>query len=107
VTLCGRFAARGFAVLVKTPYRRNPMFEHRQEQMERLMKENEEFLRIYNRHQELDKRVTAAEFGTAPMEDLALNKLKKEKLWAKDRLARIMDGVGAGAGNGVGNGAGS
>ncbi|MBT8058782.1 MAG: YdcH family protein [Gammaproteobacteria bacterium] len=67
------------------------MFEHHQEQMEKLMKDNEEFLRIYNRHQELDKRVTAAETGTAPMEDLALNQLKKEKLWAKDQLARIMD----------------
>lgn len=83
------------------------MFEHRQEVMERLMKENEEFLRIYNRHQELDKRVTAAEVGTAPMEDLALNKLKKEKLWAKDRLARIMDSVGSGFGDGVGARAGS
>jgi uncharacterized protein YdcH (DUF465 family) len=67
------------------------MFEHHQEEMEKLMKENEEFLRIYNRHQELDKRVAAAETGTAPMEDLALNQLKKEKLWAKDKLARIMD----------------
>ena len=66
------------------------MFEHHQEEMEKLMKENDEFLRIYNRHQELDKRVTAAELGTAPMEDLALNQLKKEKLWAKDQLARIM-----------------
>jgi len=67
------------------------MFEHRQQEMEKLMKENEEFLRIYNRHQELDKRVTAAEVGTAPMEDLALIKLKKKKLWAKDKLARMMD----------------
>ena len=67
------------------------MYEHHQQEMEKLMKENEDFLRIYNRHQELDKRVTAAEFGTAPMEDLALNQLKKEKLWAKDQLARIMD----------------
>ena len=67
------------------------MFEHHQAEMEKLMKENEDFLRIYNRHQELDKRVTAAEVGTAPMEDLALNQLKKEKLWAKDQLARIMD----------------
>ena len=66
------------------------MFEHHQEEMHKLMKENEEFLRIYNRHQELDKRVTAAELGTEPMEDLALVKLKKEKLWAKDQLARIM-----------------
>jgi uncharacterized protein YdcH (DUF465 family) len=67
------------------------MFEHRQQEMERLMKDSEEFLRIYNRHQELDKRVTAAELGTAPMEDLALIQLKKEKLWAKDKLARMMD----------------
>ena len=66
------------------------MFEHHQEEMERLMKENKDFLRIYNRHQELDKRVTAAELGTEPMEDLALVKLKKEKLRAKDQLARIM-----------------
>lgn len=67
------------------------MFEHRQEIMEKLMRENEEFLRMFNRHQELDKRVTAAEVGTAPMEDMALTQLKKEKLWAKDQLARMMD----------------
>ncbi len=69
------------------------MFEHRQEKMERMKQENEDFLRVFNRHQELDKRVTAAEVGTAPMEDLALNQLKKEKLWAKDQLARMMDTV--------------
>jgi len=67
------------------------MFEHRQEQLEKLKQESEDFLRLFNRHQELDKRVTAAELGTAPMEDLALNKLKKQKLLAKDQLARMMD----------------
>ena len=71
------------------------MFEHRQQKMEKLMKENEDFLRVFNRHQELDKRVTAAEIGTAPMEDLALMKLKKEKLFAKDQLARMMDTANA------------
>ena len=71
------------------------MFEHRQNKMDELMKENENFRRIYNRHQALDKRVTAAELGTAPMEDLALNQLKKEKLWAKDKLAIFMDAVQA------------
>jgi uncharacterized protein YdcH (DUF465 family) len=90
----GRAARRRFAASAKTSNRRIPMFEHRQEEMDKMMKENEEFLRIYNRHQELDKRVTAAEIGTAPMEDLALNQLKKEKLWAKDRLARMMDRAG-------------
>lgn len=71
------------------------MFEHRQNKMEELMKENEDFRRIYNQHQELDKRVTAAELGTAPMDDLALNRLKKEKLWAKDKLATFMDAAPA------------
>jgi uncharacterized protein YdcH (DUF465 family) len=63
------------------------MFEHHQDLLEELIKENDDFRRNYNRHQELDKRVTAAELGTAPMEDLALNRLKKEKLWIKDKLA--------------------
>ena len=67
------------------------MFEHRQEQMEKMLQESEEFRRVFNRHQELDKRVAAAETGTAPMGDLALMQLKKEKLWAKDQLARMMD----------------
>ena len=67
------------------------MFEHHQEEMEKLMNENEDCLRLYNRHRELDKRVTAAEVGPAPREDLALNQLKTEKLWAKDQLALIMN----------------
>jgi uncharacterized protein YdcH (DUF465 family) len=67
------------------------MFEHRKELLEKMKEESVEFRRVYNRHQELDKRVTEAEIGTAPMEDLALIKLKKEKLWAKDQLARMMD----------------
>ncbi len=71
------------------------MFEHRQDKMESMMKESEDFRRIYNRHQELDKRVTEAELGTAPMDDLALNQLKKEKLWAKDKLANLMDTTSA------------
>jgi len=71
------------------------MFEHRQDKMDELIKENEDFRRIYNRHQELDKRVTAAELGTAPMEDLALNQLKKEKLWIKDKLAVFMNAAQA------------
>jgi uncharacterized protein YdcH (DUF465 family) len=71
------------------------MFEHRKNELEELINGNEDFRRIYDRHQELDKRVTAAELGTAPMEDLALNQLKKEKLWVKDKLAVFMDAATA------------
>lgn len=67
------------------------MFEHRQDQMDYLMKENVNFRRLYNRHQALDKQVAAAEMGALPMDDLALNKLKKEKLRAKDKLANLME----------------
>lgn len=67
------------------------MFENHREQMEGMLKENEEFRRLYNHHQQLEKRVLAAENGTAPMEDLALNQLKREKLRTKDHLWRLMD----------------
>ena len=66
------------------------MFEHRQDQMEDLLKSSDEFRAIYNRHQELDKRVTAAEEGSEPMDDLSLAQLKKKKLQAKDKLAKLM-----------------
>ncbi len=66
------------------------MFENNRDEMETLLKENEEFRKLYNHHQQLEKRVLAAETGTAPMEDLALSQLKREKLRAKDQLARIM-----------------
>jgi len=67
------------------------MFENQTDRMEIMLKENEEFRRLYNHHQQLEKRVTAAENGTAPMEDLALNQLKREKLRTKDQLTRLMD----------------
>ncbi|AKS42710.1 YdcH family protein [Wenzhouxiangella marina] len=67
------------------------MFEHRQEQMESLLKDNANFRRLFNRHQDLEKRIIAAENGTAPMDDLAVNQLKREKLKAKDEMARLMD----------------
>jgi len=67
------------------------MFENHREQMEVLLKQNEEFRKLYNNHQQLEKRVLAAEYGTAPMEDLALNQLKRQKLRIKDQLTRLMD----------------
>jgi uncharacterized protein YdcH (DUF465 family) len=66
------------------------MFENHREQMEVMLKENEEFRRLYNHHQNLEKRVMAAENGTAPMENLALTQLKREKLRIKDQLTRLM-----------------
>jgi len=67
------------------------MFEDQREKLEQLLKQNEQFRKLYNQHQQLEKRILAAEYRTAPMEDLALNQLKREKLRAKDQLARIME----------------
>jgi len=66
------------------------MFEHRQDKMEALLKSSDEFRAIYNRHQALDRQVTAAEEGSEPMDDLTLAQLKKKKLQAKDQLARLL-----------------
>ena len=67
------------------------MFDSNQEQVEQLLRENENFREIYNQHQQLHKRIMAAETGTAPMDDHALTELKKQKLHAKDELSRMMD----------------
>jgi len=67
------------------------MFENHKDQMEVMLESNDDFRQLYNRHQQLEKRVIAAENGTAPMEDGALNQLKREKLQAKDQLTRMME----------------
>jgi len=67
------------------------MFEHRQEEMQTLLKTHDNFRRLYDKHQTLEKRVTEYENGTAPIGDVDVNKLKREKLSIKDELTRIMD----------------
>ena len=67
------------------------MFETQKDQMDTMLKSNDDFRRLYNHHQQLEKRVVAAENGTAPMEDMALNELKREKLRTKDQLSRMME----------------
>lgn len=70
------------------------MFEDRPEAVEALMNENVEFRRLLQKHRELDKKVHDAEIGTLPMDDMTLSRLKKEKLWAKDKLTHMMDSYG-------------
>lgn len=45
---------------------------------------NAHFLKIFDRHNELDNLITKAENGQIPMEALEIEKLKKEKLLLKD-----------------------
>ena len=46
---------------------------------------------LYQRHRELDKKVTDAELGVLPIDDTLLGQMKREKLHAKERLLRIYD----------------
>jgi len=52
------------------------------------MKENEaanaHFLRIFDKHNDLDATITQAESGKLPMTDMELETMKKEKLLLKD-----------------------
>lgn len=65
------------------------MFEGQQHQVEAKMQSDSEFRQLYYRHQELDKQVLDAELGVLPMDDVKLHQLKKEKLWAKDKLTQM------------------
>ena len=46
--------------------------------------ENAHFAKIFEKHNELDHKVADVEEGREPMDDLELEKLKKEKLKLKD-----------------------
>ena len=67
------------------------MFEGHQQEVETLMQSDSEFRSLYIRHRELDKQVLDAELGVLPLDDMTLVKLKKEKLWAKDRLTHMFE----------------
>ncbi len=67
------------------------MFEGHQQEVETMMQSNAEFRVLYMRHRELDKQVLDAELGVLPLDDMTLVRLKKEKLWAKDKLTHLWD----------------
>jgi Protein of unknown function (DUF465). len=70
------------------------MFEDRsQNEVESLMKQSSEFRQLYFHHQELDKKVTDAELGVLPLDDASLNRMKREKLAAKERLISLADRI--------------
>ena len=68
------------------------MFEGQpQAELEALIKGNPEFKSLYQRHKELDGKVRDAELGVLPMDDTTLHNMKKEKLWAKDKLTYMWE----------------
>ena len=68
------------------------MFEGQpQNEVEAMIKSDPEFRQLYHRHRELDKQVLDAELGVLPLYDVTLAQMKREKLYAKDRLTRMYD----------------
>ena len=68
------------------------MFEGQpKNEVEAMIKSDPEFRQLYHRHRELDKQVLDAELGVLPLYDNALAQMKREKLYAKDRLTRMYD----------------
>ena len=68
------------------------MFEGQpQTEIDALIKADPEFKQLYQRHRELDKKVMDAELGVLPIDDNLLGQMKREKLYAKDRLADMYD----------------
>ena len=68
------------------------MFEGQpQTELDQLIKGNPEFKQLYQRHQELDKKVLDAELGVLPIDDATLSQMKREKLAAKERLLRMYE----------------
>lgn len=68
------------------------MFEGQpQAEIDALIKADPEFKQLYQRHRELDKKVTDAELGVLPIDDNLLGQMKREKLVTKERLIRIYD----------------
>ncbi|KAK2701808.1 hypothetical protein QYM36_019563 [Artemia franciscana] len=46
------------------------------------------FRRLHAKHEMLDEKVQAVHEGDSPMDELALEQMKKEKLFLKDEMAR-------------------
>lgn len=68
------------------------MFESQpQHEVEAMIKSDPEFRQLYHRHRELDKQVLDAELGVLPLDDSTLARMKREKLYTKDRLTRMYD----------------
>lgn len=67
------------------------MFEHDQQIVTSLLQQNDDFKRLYSKHVELKQRVSEAHTGIIPLDDFSLEKMKKEKLLLKDRMAQMIE----------------
>lgn len=68
------------------------MFHEYRDEISALKAKNAHFEKIFEDHNELDKKISNAENGLNPLTDIEIDKLKKQKLLLKDEVyAMIME----------------
>jgi uncharacterized protein YdcH (DUF465 family) len=68
------------------------MFEFDQKVVDALLAEDNNFRRLYEKYNGLKEQVRQANAGVAPLDDISLENLKKQKLVLKDQMAAIISG---------------
>ena len=62
------------------------MFHEYREEISSLKIQNAHFEKIFNKHNELDKKIMNAENGLEPLSNIEIENLKKQKLRLKDEV---------------------
>lgn len=68
-------------------------FPEQRAKIARLIEENGTFTRLAGSYEALDKRIYAVEDGREALDDLALNKLKLQRVTLKDEIAELLQGA--------------
>jgi len=66
------------------------MLHEYRDEIHELKQQDAHFAKIFEKHNELDKKIEHAEMGDTPMTDVELETLKKEKLLLKDEAYKII-----------------
>ena len=67
------------------------MFEYDEDIVDTLLKDSVAFKRLYDKHLNLKREVDSVNVGSTYVEDAELERMKKEKLYLKDQMARIIE----------------
>ena len=67
------------------------MFDYDQDSVKSLLHDSIEFKRLYDKYSRLKQQVQEAHAGHQDINDFELERLKKEKLHLKDRMAGMIE----------------
>ncbi|WBG65377.1 YdcH family protein [Pseudomonas citronellolis] len=65
-------------------------FPEQRAKIAKLIGENSHFTRLAGTYEELDRRIYDIEDGREPLDDLALNNLKLQRVALKDEIAELL-----------------